>query len=87
MTPAFWIFALILAAARSAFSRLRGRLARWRVRISRTLHPRPRAKVVLVTDAYLHEYTGLTRADLERAFGDPARRRPRPVDRATGIAL
>jgi len=71
MTPTFWILVGILARLRAALPALRTRLARWRVRAARALRLRRRARVVVVADEYLREYTGLTRADLEQAFRDP----------------
>ncbi len=76
MTPAFWIWIALFTAAGAAAAAARRLLARARARLSGALRPRRRAWVVAITDEYLHEYTGLTREDLERTFREPKRRGP-----------
>jgi hypothetical protein len=71
MTPAFWILVAAFTAMRSAARAARAGLGRWGAAIAGALRRRRRAKVMIVADEYLNEYTGLTRAELDQIFRDP----------------
>jgi len=82
MTPMFSIWISAFAAAGRAARTAGVRLAQWGAHFVHGLRERRRAKVKVVGDEYLHEYTGLTRADLDWAFRDPVwSRRSAGLDR------
>ncbi len=78
MTPVFWLMAAIVAGVRAALAASWPRLVRAHSRASQVLRARRRAKVVIVAQEYLPEYTGLTRAELDQVFKAPHRKRGAP---------